>query len=130
LECLPRHTIRTAIRPPSSTALTLLVADLEKKKIAASGQLRARREAATRSRHVPAAVKREVWKPDGGQRAFEGTNGRCAERGFLEFHHVVPYAMGGETATTNRQLRLWPTDLWHPICAMNLRAERQISERT
>jgi hypothetical protein len=86
-------------------ALTLLVADLEKKKIAASAHPRAKREGATRSRHVPAAVKREVWKRDGGQCAFEGTNGRCGERGFLEFHHVVPYAMGGETATTNLQLR-------------------------
>ena len=103
---LLRHTIPNG--DPAAIldrALTLLVADLEKKKIAASAHPRARREAATRSRHVPAAVKRAVWKRDGGQCAFEGTNGRCAERGFLEFHHVVPYAMGGETATTNLQLR-------------------------
>jgi hypothetical protein len=103
---LLRHTIPNG--DPAAIldrALTLLVADLEKKKIAASAQPRARREAATRSRHVPAAVKREVWKRDRGQCAFEGTNGRCAERGFVEFHHVVPYAMGGETATTNLQLR-------------------------
>jgi hypothetical protein len=103
---LLRHTIPNG--DPAAIldrALTLLVADLEKKKIAATAQPRTRRDGATRSRHVPAAVKREVWKRDGGQCAFEGTNGRCAERGFLEFHHVVPYAMGGETATTNLQLR-------------------------
>ena len=110
----PRPTVPSVVRKlPERTApdvlldraLTLLVADLEKKKIAATAHPRARRDGATRSRHVPAAVKREVWKRDGGQCAFEGTNGRCAERGFLEFHHVVPYAMGGETATTNLQLR-------------------------
>jgi hypothetical protein len=103
---LLRHTIPNG--DPAAIldrALTLLVADLEKKKIAATAHPRARRDGATRSRHVPAAVKREVWKRDGGQCAFEGTNGRCAERGFLEFHHVVPYAMGGETATINLQLR-------------------------
>ena len=103
---LLRHTIPNG--DPAAIldrALTLLVADLEKKKIAATAHPRARRDGATRSRHVPAAVKREVWKRDGGQCAFEGTHGRCAERGFLEFHHVVPYAMGGETATTNLQLR-------------------------
>ena len=30
---------------------------------------------------------------------------RCEERGFLEFHHVVPYAMGGEATVENIQLR-------------------------
>ncbi|MGQ0568430.1 MAG: HNH endonuclease [Armatimonadota bacterium] len=30
---------------------------------------------------------------------------RQVERGFLEFHHVVPYAAGGEPAVDNIQLR-------------------------
>jgi hypothetical protein len=35
-----------------------------------------------------------------------GTNGRrCAERGFLEFHHMDPYALGGEATVGNIQLR-------------------------
>ena len=58
-----------------------------------------------RSRHVPAAVRRAVWKRDDGRCAFIGTDGRCAERGFLEFHHVVPFADGGETTSGNLQLR-------------------------
>jgi 5-methylcytosine-specific restriction endonuclease McrA len=53
------------------------------------------------SRRIPAAVKREVWKRDGGQCAFVGTSGRCAERGGLEFHHRVPFAAGGESTVAN-----------------------------
>ena len=34
-----------------------------------------------------------------------GTHGRCTERGFLEFHHVVPFADGGEASVSNIQLR-------------------------
>ena len=45
------------------------------------------------------------WDRDGGRCAFQGELGRCAETGFLEFHHVVPYADGGEASATNLQLR-------------------------
>jgi hypothetical protein len=37
--------------------------------------------------------------------AFVGARGRCPERGFLELHHVVPFADGGATDTANLQLR-------------------------
>ncbi|PYR55121.1 MAG: hypothetical protein DMF85_20480, partial [Acidobacteria bacterium] len=60
------------------------------------------------SRHVPAEVKRKVWERDGGQCAFVGAGGRCAERSFLEFHHVVPFADGGPSTATNLQLRCRP----------------------
>jgi HNH endonuclease len=64
------------------------------------------RPAAVGSRHVPSAVKRTVWGRDGGRCAFVGTNGhRCLERAFLEYHHVVPYAAGGEATISNIQLR-------------------------
>ena len=86
-------------------ALSLLVAELEKAKRAATQHPRARRPAARGSRHIPADVRREIWERDGGQCAFVGTNGRCVERGFLEFHHVVPYADGGESVATNLELR-------------------------
>jgi HNH endonuclease len=86
-------------------ALTLLLAELESKKLAATERPRAARAAAPGSRHIPAAVRREVWKRDGGQCAFDGSAGRCTETGFLEFHHVVPFADGGETTVQNLQLR-------------------------
>jgi hypothetical protein len=86
-------------------ALTLLLADLEKQRFAQTSRPRPAGEPTPGSRHVPAAVRREVWRRDGGQCAFIGARGRCAERGFLEFHHVVPFAEGGETTSVNLQLR-------------------------
>jgi len=58
------------------------------------------------SRHIPAAVRRVVWERDGGQCAFVSADGRrCPERGYLEFHHVRPYALGGPATVENIQLR-------------------------
>jgi len=89
-------------------ALTLLVEHLERRKIAATPSPRITAPKSTRSRqrrHVPAPVKRAVWKRDEGRCAFDGTRGRCRETGFLEFHHVVPFAEGGPTDVANLQLR-------------------------
>jgi HNH endonuclease len=86
-------------------ALTLLLQDLERKKLAAAQRPRPARASAPGSRHVPAAVRREVWKRDAGQCAFAAETRRCTERGFLEFHHVVPFADGGPTTAENLQLR-------------------------
>jgi hypothetical protein len=86
-------------------AITLLVSQVEQKKIAATDRPRSSRILKVVSRHIPAAVKRTVWQRDGGRCAFEGSNGRCTETGFLEFHHVVPYAAGGEISASNIELR-------------------------
>jgi hypothetical protein len=86
-------------------ALTVLVEGLERKKTAASKRPRPAAPATAGSRHVPSAVKREVWARDHGRCAFVGTAGRCAERGFLEYHHVVPFGEGGATGAGNVQLR-------------------------
>ena len=85
-------------------ALTRLLADLRRARHAAARPRAADRTSKT-GRHVAAAVKREVWVRDGGQCAFVGTAGRCTERGFLEYHHVIPFADGGETDVSNLQLR-------------------------
>ena len=77
-------------------ALTALLAELEKSRFASAFRPRNQSPRASESRHIPAAVKRAVWRRDGGQCAFRGTRGRCAETGFLEFHHVRPFAVGGE----------------------------------
>jgi hypothetical protein len=86
-------------------ALTLLLDDIARRKCAATPPPRARTTACSRARTIPAAVRREVWKRDGGQCAFTGTRGRCTERGFLEFHHVTPFAAGGEATAGNIELR-------------------------
>jgi 5-methylcytosine-specific restriction endonuclease McrA len=86
-------------------ALTLLIEQLEKKKLAAARRPRGDRATASQSRHVPASVRRIVWKRDGGRCAFLGAQGRCEERGFLELHHVRPYAAGGPATVENLELR-------------------------
>jgi 5-methylcytosine-specific restriction endonuclease McrA len=86
-------------------AVTLLLRDLEHSRCGATDRPRAARVTATPSRRVPASIRRKVWARDGGRCAFIGTSGRCGEQGFLEYHHVVPFAVGGETTVENLQLR-------------------------
>ena len=50
-------------------------------------------------------MRRAVWQRDLARCAFVGTAGRCDERGFLELHHVVPFADGGEATVENIELR-------------------------
>jgi hypothetical protein len=87
-------------------ALTLLLDDVARKKLAATSRPRPAVPADPRSRYVPAAVKRTVWARDGGRCAFVGRTGRrCEQRSFLEFHHLDPYARGGQTTVDNLALR-------------------------
>jgi hypothetical protein len=87
-------------------AFTALLADLARSKFAAAENPQPPRAAAPGSRHIPAEVKRAVWVRDLGRCAFAGTDGRrCNERAFVEFHHVRPYAVGGEATAENIQLR-------------------------
>ena len=58
------------------------------------------------TRHVAAEVRRIVWARDVGRCAFVSARGhRCSERSFLEYHHVVPHAVGGKAKIANIQLR-------------------------
>jgi hypothetical protein len=93
-------------------ALTLLLADVARKKVGATSKARPASgsrqipAAVQRSRHIPAQVKRKVWLRDQGRCAFISTGGRrCDARAYLEFHHVEPYAIGGETTARNISLR-------------------------
>ncbi|MEX1127693.1 MAG: hypothetical protein WEB50_03900 [Vicinamibacterales bacterium] len=86
-------------------ALTLLVEDLERRKAALVTRPRAARDGDGMSRQILAAVRRDVWKRDGGRCAFVGAHGRCRETGFLEFHHVQPFAAGGRATVENVELR-------------------------
>lgn len=55
---------------------------------------------------VPAAVKRDVWRRDEGCCAFVAPDGRrCGSDHGVEFHHVQPYAVGGEATAANIELR-------------------------
>jgi hypothetical protein len=86
-------------------ALAALIEQLEKQKCGVTTRPRSTAPCANGSRHIPAAVRREVWRRDEGRCAFIGAHGRCNERAFLEFHHVVPFATGGRADARNIQLR-------------------------
>ena len=87
-------------------ALTSLLTELARKKFAATEKPRTSRGASSGSRHIPAEVRRAVWVRDLGRCAFVGqASRRCGERAFVEFHHVRPYAVGGEATVGNIELR-------------------------
>jgi hypothetical protein len=116
-------------------ALDVLIARLEKQKFAATTRpRRAKPKAATkptaatksteamkptaaatdahagdRSRYIASPVKRFVWKRDGGRCTFVAASGRrCEARHRLEFHHIEPFATGGESTAEGVQLRCRP----------------------
>lgn len=98
-------------------ALGLLLERLERTRTAKTTRPRAGAKSKQDSRHIPAAVKRAVWERDNGCCAFRGSRGRCTETGFLEYHHVVPFAEGGKTALDNLELRCrahnqYEAELW------------------
>src|SRR5262249_38408833 len=58
------------------------------------------------SRHVPARVKRAVWKRDGGRCTYVSDSGhRCEERTDLQFDHVLEFARGGDATAAGIRLR-------------------------
>ena len=58
-----------------------------------------------KSRYLTRRVKAEVSKRDGLCCSFVGPDGtRCGNRVGLQFDHVKPFALGGETATDNLRL--------------------------
>jgi len=92
-------------------AVTLLLERVESKKLGATA--RPRRSPSIRpgtdtagSRDIPRHVRRGVSRRDAGQCGFVGPGGqRCPERTFLEYHHIVPYALGGRATVDNISLR-------------------------
>ena len=52
----------------------------------------------TRSRHISAQVKREVWRRDQG-RCVE-----CNSKELLEYDHIIPFIRGGSNTVRNIQL--------------------------
>jgi hypothetical protein len=88
-------------------ALDLLIDEVKKERFGAGRKPRgtaadAESEAQGRevvSRHIPAAIRREVYARDGGQCTFVAEDGRrCQERGGLEFEHREGFARTGRHA--------------------------------
>lgn len=88
-------------------ALEVLHAELLKQKAAQVAKPRAGKDASeAKGRYIPASVKREVWRRDEGRCAFIASDGRrCGSTDGVEFHHVQPYAVGGDATAKNIEMR-------------------------
>ena len=61
--------------------------------------------AASRSRYIPAPVRRASHSSDDGRCAFVGSGGRrCGTHRDVQFHHVVAWARGGDPSPRNIRL--------------------------
>jgi len=86
-------------------ALDTLVAHLERKRFAATSRTRPRR-GEPKGRHVPAEVRRAVWRRDQGRCTFVSEKGhRCESLTRLELDHIEPAARGGAATVANLRLR-------------------------
>ncbi len=57
----------------------------------------------SRSRYIPAVVRREVWRRDQGCCSYVDPHSgrRCGSRYRLEIDHIVPFALGGPAESSN-----------------------------
>lgn len=121
-------------------ALELLLARVERAKLGKAA--RPRKPAPIRSetdspseagqpadRYITNQVRRMVWERDGGRCAFVSASGhRCSERSYLEFHHVVPHALGGPATVENIALRCRRHNQFEARLAFGPRGESHCGE--
>jgi hypothetical protein len=91
-------------------AVTLLLERVEKDKCGSAairpGTDRPAHAEERNTRTIPRWVRREVQRRDGGRCAFVSRDGRrCTEWRFLQYHHIVPWALGGRATVDNIALR-------------------------
>jgi hypothetical protein len=87
-------------------AVTMLLADLEKKRFGKTDKPREAKAANTNFRRVPNSIKRAVCERDQSQCTYEDEMGRrCRECATLEYDHIKPFARGGQTTFDNLRLR-------------------------
>src|SRR5688572_5771153 len=90
-------------------ALDLLLERTLARKAAVTDRPRPSVQPGKRNRHIPAAVRREVWQRDGARCGFVDREGnRCTSTHMLEFHHVKNWARGAEHEASEIQLRCRP----------------------
>lgn len=79
-------------------------------------------DAPRRRQHIPNAVRRAVVERDGASCSYVGADGtRCGARAFLQLHHELAWAAGGEDSVQNLR----------PLCAAHNRllAEEEATAR-
>jgi hypothetical protein len=99
-------------------AIAVLLAQVRKQKFAETSRPRDPQFSAPRnelsSRHIPAAIRRAVWKRDGGRCTFVSAGGRhCDAREFVEFDHV----------------NAWSKTKAHPVDEITLRCRAHNQQR-
>ncbi|ABS25656.1 HNH endonuclease [Anaeromyxobacter sp. Fw109-5] len=71
-------------------------------------------ESAAPTSTIPAIVRREVWKRDGGRCAWVAPDGRrCNSRWQLELDHIHPQALGGPSTVENLRVACKSHNLLH-----------------
>jgi len=69
---------------------------------------------ASRRCTIPAAVRREVWRRDGGRCTYVSPDGqRCPAASHLEYDHIRPVALGGDSTVGNVRIACKPHNLLH-----------------
>lgn len=102
-------------------ALESLIARLDSAKRALAAEVPG--ASVSRSRRIPAWVRREVDRRDGDRCAFVGADGqRCPERGGLQYDHLKPWALGGRSDDPSNIAR-------HCFAHNQWRARRQFASR-
>jgi HNH endonuclease len=99
-------------------ALDLLLAERDRKRALVQKPRPSPARPSTRPRHVPADVKRTVWKRDDGCCQWPvASGGICGSRTRLQLDHIVPVALGGTSTVSNMRV----------LCALhNALAARQV----
>lgn len=78
-------------------ALDAVIDKTRKRRFARTDAPRQPRSGGTRTRHVPAPVKRAIIARDGERCTFVGKDGRrCDARAFVQFHHDDAFGRGGD----------------------------------
>jgi 5-methylcytosine-specific restriction endonuclease McrA len=99
-------------------ALDARIREVEKQKLVATSQARASRGSFGKNpRHIPARVRRAVWKRDGARCTFVSQDGRrCEATKGLQFDHVLEVARGGEASVDDIRLRCWAHNQYTAEC--------------
>jgi hypothetical protein len=130
-QALGRHLIPSGdLAEIFDRALTLLLQELERRRCAAVTSPRAAPSTVGGSRHIPASVKRADWRRDEGRCAYIGREGRCTERGFLEYHHVQAYAVGGVATASNIELRCRSHNVYEASLSFGHEYDRTVQHPT
>ena len=98
--------------------LDACIAELEKRKFGATNRPQRRPRPTQSKRHVPAEVKRTVWRRDDGKCTFVSETGHhCSARKHLQFDHIEPVARGGLATVENIRLRCPAHNQYEAECA-------------